>query len=1501
MWKIPEVLILLALITSSLSLETPDSEVHVENFQEPEENFEDASPVRSVVEELFMENAGRRLRRSQCRAVKQELSHPSFRRVRTEDKDFTAVQNSRKDSPCSDSDILLDDRRLIAHPDPLIISTLDGELHAISRETGNILWTVKNDPVLRMPPVGNGGARNQVNMLPNPKDGSLYVINNSPDAKEPIRKLQFTIPELVSASPTRSSDGILYMGKKVDRWMALDSRTGFKYNIPSLTDIVEEEVCPYDLQNPVLIGRSEYTISMMDSKLRNARSWNLTFFDYAAMDLPDEDDYDLVHFTSSSGGKILSMHRSTGRVMHERAVGDLPIVAVYSLRSDGMFRVPFTTVAPETLDALAMNPAGDFVVQHRELFPTLYVGEWAQGLYAVPSMVDESIATIRSLPGPSLPPLLEGPQKSEEAGATKQRQKNNSEDDPAEKHLVLKAEPFVVLGYYDIKEPSRSTVKNKNRLPIQPSEMKLDPGNVRNTTKSTPQEVNVQPEIVAESPSSWGLWIMLPTVVSTCVIVIVLATRWSVNESSKSRSSVYVGNVDPTSITAYEEQDEFGVRIGKIFFDQKLIIGRGCEGTCVFKGRFDNRDVAVKRLLPESFTLADREVNLLRESDQHPNVVRYFCTEQGPQFRYIALELCSATLHDYVANGTHKEDIGVFEILRQATSGLKHLHDLNIVHRDVKPQNVLISMPSSGQPRIRAILSDFGLSKKLKLGKMSCSQNSGVAGTEGWIAPEILKGEGRTTRSVDVFSLGCVYYYVLSDGQHPFGDPFRRQGNIIAGEACLDVTFFPDDDDDLWKHLIRAMIQTDGSDRPTLVEVLHHPAFWTSTEILHFFQDVSDRVEKDTENSPIVRALEFRAWPVIRNDWLGVLEPEIAEDLRKFRSYRGNYIRDLLRALRNKKHHYRELTSEAQEILGNIPDEFARYWTKKFPNLVLHVWERVSRLRHESVFSRYYHSSFSFRDPQVPEFDDEVVTQEAEEDEGLLLWRRSPQKSVNVRGKNKIKNAKKRQSGKSRSDRENWRERSVEQFFSWYVMVVQVAVLTSSGGIPVLTCSSDGSSIPFPILGSLNGIWLFCKSSGGSLKSTENEYGSVTWKEFVENILVICIHNNKPPNNAYLPPVLVDNIIELCYGAMLMSVGTEGLKNPNAESLRKDLQSSVPLIRQILLRFGPKKQRLFAGLTSLSDVIICEEAFKLEEIVENFCSRNETPYGLLTIGKKVAAATSSWWHALTHAEKALFLLFAALQEENGVARDCPVYLPVKSPTVPYRFVSMTLLESIQEDERVSLCLLCGSKPPLSEVMRQVPVDFGPVADLLKTVASNVSTGKSALPRGLSLHKSVFGPPEAPPPVGIKDRVKTILKSSCATKGLRRNFLALNFADGKVFSYQKKAPVSDKLVPNSGGDVPQKVDPDLINLNALTAAFCETREMFTYHQVGLESRIPGTGESFDSCMAEMGCSQMYQNYETHACYGIERWPYQSTNGICFLRSITKDILDGVTTSKNPGSV
>lgn len=65
---------------------------------------------------------------------------------------------------------------------------------------------------------------------------------------------------------------------------------------------------------------------------------------------------------------------------------------------------------------------------------------------------------------------------------------------------------------------------------------------------------------------------------------------------------------------------------------------------CICRGKFENRPVAVKRLSPEYFKTGKNEVRILLESDYHPNVVRYYCTEQDKKFRYIAFELYAATI-----------------------------------------------------------------------------------------------------------------------------------------------------------------------------------------------------------------------------------------------------------------------------------------------------------------------------------------------------------------------------------------------------------------------------------------------------------------------------------------------------------------------------------------------------------------------------------------------------------------------------------------------------------------------------------------------------------------------------------------------------------------------------------------------------------------------------------------------------------------------------------------
>eukprot|EP00268_Persea_americana_P053981 TRINITY_DN6150_c0_g2_i7.p1 TRINITY_DN6150_c0_g2~~TRINITY_DN6150_c0_g2_i7.p1 ORF type:complete len:951 (+),score=169.05 TRINITY_DN6150_c0_g2_i7:247-2853(+) len=428
--------------------------------------------------------------------------------------------------------------------------------------------------------------------------------------------------------------------------------------------------------------------------------------------------------------------------------------------------------------------------------------------------------------------------------------------------------------------------------------------------------------------------------------------------------------------------------VGKLFVSNKEI-AKGSNGTVVFEGVYDRRiQVAVKRLVLAHNDVALKEYDNLIASKQHPNIVRWFGVEQDSDFFYLPLERCTCNLNDLIGlysdafpnslctenpasynvneykvqlkpiKGIDKDtdlwqvngypSSKLLNLMRDVVAGLAHLHELGIIHRDLKPQNVLITCEKS----LCAKLSDMGISKRLNEGMSSLGHHATGYGSSGWQAPEQIL-HGRQTRAVDLFSLGCVLFFCITKGKHPFGERLERDSNIVKNRFDLFLVEHIPEAVDLFSQLLHPKPEK----RPKAKEVLHHPFFWNSMVRLWFLREVSDKVElKDkVGESDLLKALENTAPVALGGNWDEKMEASFITNFGRQRRYKYNSIRDLLRLIRNKLNHYGELPKEIQELLGSVPEGFYNYFASRFPKLFIEVYKVIyNHCRKEDNFRIYF-------------------------------------------------------------------------------------------------------------------------------------------------------------------------------------------------------------------------------------------------------------------------------------------------------------------------------------------------------------------------------------------------------------------------------------------------------------------------------------------------------------------------------------------------------------------
>ena len=261
--------------------------------------------------------------------------------------------------------------------------------------------------------------------------------------------------------------------------------------------------------------------------------------------------------------------------------------------------------------------------------------------------------------------------------------------------------------------------------------------------------------------------------------------------------------------------------IGNMFFraEKFSLLGSGCHGTDVYRGKLksNGKVVAIKKMYARIFDSGEAEK--LREL-RHPNIIRCFAAAEVDDFLYIALELCDKTLAQCMEDKFFESnDLELISCLRQVAAAINYLHEHKVCHRDIKPGNILKQFKKDNASLSSFVLADFNMARDTPNGSFSTQKQ--ISGTSGWIAPEIYQPGTRRTLKVDVFSAGCVFYYVLAKKKHPFGDVKlleECQKNINIGkDASFSSGSFGNFKN--LKDLVRSMVKRSHEQRPAASDV----------------------------------------------------------------------------------------------------------------------------------------------------------------------------------------------------------------------------------------------------------------------------------------------------------------------------------------------------------------------------------------------------------------------------------------------------------------------------------------------------------------------------------------------------------------------------------------------------------------------------------------------------------------------------------------------------------
>jgi serine/threonine-protein kinase len=197
------------------------------------------------------------------------------------------------------------------------------------------------------------------------------------------------------------------------------------------------------------------------------------------------------------------------------------------------------------------------------------------------------------------------------------------------------------------------------------------------------------------------------------------------------------------------------------------VLGRGGMATVYLAEDLSGRgQVAIKVLRPElrvilGITRFHREVEILTRL-QHPNILPLLDSQEaGAMLYYVMPYVAGDSLRTLIEREGPLTIERTLAITRDVASALDYAHSQRVIHRDIKPGNVLLE-------RDRALVCDFGVARAvIQASKETISSSGLVVGTAAYMSPEQATGRGEVDEGTDIYALGSMVYEMLT-GEQPF-------------------------------------------------------------------------------------------------------------------------------------------------------------------------------------------------------------------------------------------------------------------------------------------------------------------------------------------------------------------------------------------------------------------------------------------------------------------------------------------------------------------------------------------------------------------------------------------------------------------------------------------------------------------------------------------------------------------------------------------------------------